>query len=87
MAGKGKPLSEQTTEQLNSMQNALVGVLAVMLVLLGCYVGYYAYLIATDRFDTDRHLIGIIPGLMLIPVSTPMLIVIGKIRAELAKRR
>ncbi len=87
MAGKGKSLSEQSSEQLASTQKAMTGVLAVIGVLLLVYVGYYVHLFVTGRFDSERHLIGMIPGLMLIPISAPLLVVRSKVREELAKRR
>ncbi len=81
----GKPLTEHSVEELNGMRKTITGILAVMGALLLLYVGYYGYVLATGTWNSSHNL-GITGILVLVAVSTPNLVNLSRIRAEIARR-
>ncbi|MEL6673219.1 MAG: hypothetical protein AAFR61_13540 [Bacteroidota bacterium] len=81
-----KQLADYTEEELDKSMGAMRGLFIVILLLIVSYAGYYIYLFASGNFDSDRHVLGIVPFLCLFPACLPAWMAYGRLKAEKDRR-
>ncbi len=84
---KSKSIEELPEQALQGRIKVFWGILGVIGVVALTYLGYYIYLFATGTFDSSRHLLGIVAFLGMMAASLPSVMLIGKYKAELNRRR
>ncbi|MEM9531436.1 MAG: hypothetical protein AAGA23_10985 [Pseudomonadota bacterium] len=79
-------LSGYTVEQLKGGQKTFLTLIIVLSILEALFLAYIAYLIATGGFDLDRHLLAVVPVVMISLAVLPPAINLGRYKRELARR-
>lgn len=87
MAEQKNSLEQYSDDALKGRIAVFRGLLIVMGIVVLGYLAFYIYLMASGKFDSGKHLLGLVPCFGMMLAGTPSLLMMRKYQAELASRK